>query len=93
MFKDRLSSVTEEKIAVSIKSTEVVYDGGSVAQDGKITFFYKDPATAPAIHNASVNVTFTFSVNGESTDFTVPVVIPWDEARVKAEMENKTHRK
>ena len=89
MFKSKLSSVTEEKIAVSIKSTEVVYDGGSVAQDGKITFFYKDPATAPAIHNASVNVTFTLSVNGESTDFTVPVVIPWDEARVKAEMENK----
>ena len=34
-------------------------------------------------------MTFTLSVNGESTDFTVPVVIPWDEARVKAEMENK----
>ena len=89
MFKDRLYSVTDENISVYLRSTEIIYDGGSIAPDGKITFFYKDPATAPAIHNASVNATFTLSVNGESTDFTVPVVIPWDEARVKAEMEDK----
>lgn len=84
VLEDYLAAHDLPGFTATVRRVEEVYGGGGVAETGDITYFYADPNTTPAIHNASCKVTFTLSREGEALDVEVPVVIPWDQTRVKA---------
>lgn len=76
-------------IDISIKSTEEVYGGAGIDNNGDITYFYDDPNNIPSIRMGSCKVTFSLSIDNTSTDFEVPVIIYWDRDKVKETMEEE----
>lgn len=77
-------------VAVSIKSIEEIYSGGSLQQDGTIEYFYADPNVQRGLWMAQYKVTLTLRKGDVSKDIEHLVVnIPWDEAKVKAAMKTE----
>lgn len=86
MVKARLAEITEEEIAVSVEEIKTVYGGADIAENGDIKYFYADPNSAPNIKFASYKVTLAFELNGAETTLELPVIIYWDEERVKNDL-------
>lgn len=89
MFEKDVKAKTSEDIKVSIAKTEEINDGANIAENGDITYFFKDPNTAPALHSALYNVTFKLALDGAEKELEVPVIIGWDADKVKALMNSE----
>ena len=89
MFEKDIKSKTSEDIKVSIAKTEEINDGANIAENGDITYFCKDPNTAPALHSALYKVTFKLALDGAEKELEAPVVIGWDADKVKALMNSE----
>lgn len=89
MFEKDVKAKTSEDIKVSIAKTEEINDGANIAENGEITYFYKDPNTAPALHSALYKVTFKLVLENVEKELEVPVIIGWDVDKVKAQMNSE----
>lgn len=89
MFEKDVKAKTSEDIKVSIAKTEEINDGANIAENGDITYFFKDPNTVPALHSALYNVTFKLALDGAEKELEVPVIIGWDADKVKALMNSE----
>ncbi len=77
------SALNDENIGVSIKKVDEVYGGAAIANDGAITYYYKDPNETASVHFASYRVTFTLTRDGVQVEKEVPVIVYWDQAKVE----------
>lgn len=93
VLEDYLAAHDLPGFTAAVRQVEEVYGGGGVSETGDITYFYADPNTTPALHTANYKVTFALSREGEALDVEVPVVIPWDQTRVKAVLREEVAQK
>lgn len=75
--------------AVSLSKVETVYGGANIAENGDITYFYADPNTTPSIKMGSFRATFTLTIGDAETTLEVPVIVYWDQDKVKATMKSE----
>ena len=75
--------------AVSLSKVEMVYGGANIAGNGDITYFYADPNTTPSIKMGSFRATFTLTIGEAETTLEVPVIVYWDQDRVKETMRSE----
>lgn len=77
------SALNDGTIDVSIKDVAEVYGGAAIANDGKITYYYKDPNETASVHFASYRVTFTLTRDGVTVEKEIPVIVYWDRTQVE----------
>ena len=84
------TKLNNSDISVSIKGVEktnATNESSNIAANGDVTFFYVDDLNnAPAQWFGTYNVTFTFTRDGITAERTVPVVVYWDQTKVKSAM-------
>lgn len=83
------NKLNNSDISVAIKGVEktnATDNSSNIADNGKVTFFYADPNSAPAQRFGTYNVTFTFTRDGITAERTIPVVVYWDQTQVKSAM-------
>ena len=81
--------IENDRVGVTIKEvkrTSATTDASNIAEDGTITYFYTDPNTVPSQWFGTYSVTFALTLGSAERDVAVPVVLTWDEARVKDAM-------
>lgn len=77
-------------IAVTIKSMEEIYGGGSIHQDGSLEFFYADPNSLPTVKMSQYKVTLNLEKGDASKEVRDLVVnIPWDGEKVRTAMRDE----
>lgn len=74
---------------IALTSVETVYGGADIAENGDITYFYADPNTTPSIKMGSFNASFTLSIDDAEVTLDVPVIVYWDQDRVKDTMKSE----
>ncbi len=89
MMKADVKSKSDENISVVLKSTEEVYGGASIAENGDITYYYRNPNETAPLNFASYNAVFELSLDDAVCERTVPVIINWDREKVKAVMKEE----
>lgn len=80
------AKLNNSEISVAIKSVEktnATNESSDIAANGDVTFFYVDPDNAPAQRFGTYNVTFTFTRDGITAAREIPVVVYWDQTKVK----------
>ena len=75
-------------IEAAVQEVDIRQDGGNIAPNGDITYFFADPDSYRGYWGATAFVTFTLNYQDAQMDYKPgrTVNIPWDEARVKAYM-------
>ena len=76
-------------ISVSIKGVEktnATDNSSNIADNGDVTFFYANPNNAPLQRFGTYSVTFTFTRDGITAAREIPVVVYWDQTKVKHAM-------
>lgn len=89
MVKADVKSKSDENISVVLKSTEEVHGGAGIAENGDITYYYRDPNETASLNFASYNAIFELSLDDAVCELTVPVTIDWDREKVKAAMKEE----
>ena len=89
MMKAAVKSKSDEDLSVVLKSTEEVYGGAGIDENGDITYYYRDPNETAPLNFASYNAVFELSLDGAVCELTVPVIINWDREKVKAVMKEE----
>ena len=77
------AALNDETIGVSIQSVTEVYGGAGIANDGTITYYYKDPNETAPVHFASYRVTFALTRDGATAEKEIPVIVYWDRTKVE----------
>lgn len=83
------AKLNNSEISVAIKSVEktnATNESSDIAANGDVAFFYVDPDNAPAQRFGTYNVTFTFTRDGITAAREIPVVVYWDQTKVKHAM-------
>ena len=84
------AKLNNSEISVAIKSVEktnATDNSSNIADNGAVTFFYVDDLNnAPAQWFGTYNVTFTFTRDGITAAREIPVVVYWDQTKVKHAM-------
>lgn len=83
------AKLNNSEISVAIKSVEktnATNESSDIAANGDVDFFYVDPDNAPAQRFGTYNVTFTFTRDGITAAREIPVVVYWDQTKVKHAM-------
>lgn len=89
MVKADVKSKSDENISVVLKSTEEVHGGAGIAENGDITYYYRNPNETAPLNFASYNAIFELSLDDAVCELTVPVTIDWDREKVKAAMKEE----
>lgn len=80
------AKLNNSEISVAIKSVEktnATNESSDIAANGDVAFFYVDPDNAPAQRFGTYNVTFTFTRDGITAAREIPVIVYWDQTKVK----------
>lgn len=83
------TKLNNSDISVSIKGVEktnATDNSSNIADNGDVTFFYANPNNAPLQRFGTYSVTFTFTRDGITVERTIPVVVYWDQTKVKSAM-------
>ena len=83
------AKLNNSEISVAIKSVEktnATNESSDIAANGDVDFFYVDPDNAPAQRFGTYSVTFTFTRDGITAAREIPVVVYWDQTKVKHAM-------
>lgn len=88
MVKADLAKKGFKDIGVSVKKIETTHDGSSIAEDGKITYFYKHPSEViSGLKFGQHKIDFELTKgNSKATLENINVTVPWDIDRVKEVM-------
>lgn len=89
MLEEDLAAAGYGAIEAAVQTVEIRQDGGNIAENGDITYFYADPDSFRGYWGAAAYVTFTLTYETASMAFrpAYTVNIPWDEDQVRAYIE------
>lgn len=82
-------SVDLSEFNIALTQVETVYGGAEISENGDITYFYADPNTTPSIKNGSFKTLFTLSIDDAEITLDVPVIVYWDQNKVRETMKSE----
>ncbi len=89
MVKADLQEKSTEKIGVTLKTVNEIYGGAAIAENGDITYYYRNPNETAVTNFAQYQVVFEFTLDDAVYDLNVPVMLYWDRAKVQSAMKQE----